>query len=403
MSAAGPSSVRQSRTRSGVAVLGATGSIGASALDVIARHPESFRASVLAAGSKVDALLELCRKHRPDHAVIADPAGHAALREGLRAAGLSTEAHAGMEALDALVAGDACDTVVAAIVGAAGLPSTLAAARAGKRLLLANKESLVLAGEMLMRAAAAAGAEIVPIDSEHNAVFQCLRSCRAQGDVRRIVLTASGGPFRGRNRTELAEVTPAQAVAHPKWSMGPKISVDSATLMNKGLEIIEAHHLFGLPDEQLGVLVHPQSLVHALVEFRDGSTLAQLGLPDMRTALAVGLGWPERIESGVAGLDLLAHGKLEFEAPDLDAFPCLRLARQSLVAGGTAPAVLNAANEVAVSAFLQGGIGFLAIPALVEDVLAALPATPADSLEVLLAADAQARAFASQQIARLSS
>ena len=396
MSAAGHSSIRR------IAVLGATGSIGASALDVIARHPDRFRASVLAAGSKVEALLELCRKHRPDHAVIADPAGHVALRDGLRAAGLPTEAHAGMEALDALVAGDACDSVVAAIVGAAGLPSTLAAARAGKRLLLANKESLVLAGELLMRAATSAGAEIVPIDSEHNAVFQCLRSCRAQGDVRRVVLTASGGPFRGRRRAELDEVTPAQAVAHPKWSMGPKISVDSATLMNKGLEVIEAHHLFGLPDEQLGVLVHPQSLVHALVEFSDGSTLAQLGLPDMRTALAVGLGWPERIESGVAGLDLLAHGKLEFEAPDLDAFPCLRLARQSLVAGGTAPAVLNAANEVAVSAFLQGAIGFLAIPALVEDTLAALPATPADSLEALLAADAQARAFASQRIAQFA-
>ncbi|MBP3984919.1 1-deoxy-D-xylulose-5-phosphate reductoisomerase [Pseudoxanthomonas helianthi] len=396
MSAAGHSSIRR------IAVLGATGSIGASALDVIARHPDRFRASVLAAGSKVEALLELCRKHRPDHAVIADPAGHVALRDGLRAAGLPTEAHAGMEALDALVAGDACDSVVAAIVGAAGLPSTLASARAGKRLLLANKESLVLAGELLMRAATSAGAEIVPIDSEHNAVFQCLRSCRAQGDVRRVVLTASGGPFRGRRRAELGEVTPAQAVAHPKWSMGPKISVDSATLMNKGLEVIEAHHLFGLPDEQLGVLVHPQSLVHALVEFSDGSTLAQLGLPDMRTALAVGLGWPERIESGVAGLDLLAHGKLEFEAPDLDAFPCLRLARQSLVAGGTAPAVLNAANEVAVSAFLQGAIGFLAIPALVEDTLAALPATPADSLEALLAADAQARAFASQRIAQFA-
>lgn len=383
-----------------VAVLGATGSIGASALDVIAQHPDRFRASVLAAGSKVEALVELCRRHRPDHAVIADASAHAALRDSLRAAGLSTQAHAGMDALDTLAAGDACDSVVAAIVGAAGLSSTLAAARAGKRLLLANKESLVLAGELLMRAAAAAGAEIVPIDSEHNAVFQCLRSCRAQGDVRRIVLTASGGPFRGRSRAELAEVTPAQAVAHPKWSMGPKISVDSATLMNKGLEIIEAHHLFGLPDEQLDVLVHPQSLVHALVEFRDGSTLAQLGLPDMRTALAVGLGWPDRIESGVAGLDLLAHGRLDFEAPDLDAFPCLRLARQALRAGGTAPAVLNAANEVAVSAFLQGAIGFLAIPALVEDALAALPAAPAESLEALLAADAQARHFATERSAR---
>lgn len=382
-----------------VAVLGATGSIGASALDVIARHPGRLRASVLAAGSNVDALLVLCAAHRPAHAVISDESRFAALRDGLRAAGLDTQAHAGGRALDELVSGNACDSVVAAIVGAAGLSSTLAAARAGKRLLLANKESLVLAGELLVAAARAAHAEIVPVDSEHNAVFQCLRSRQTQGDVRRIVLTASGGPFRGRRRNELADITPAQAVAHPKWSMGPKISVDSATLMNKGLEVIEAHHLFGLPGRQIDVLVHPQSLVHALVEFIDGSTLAQLGLPDMRTALAVGLGWPERIESGVAGLDLLAQAKLEFEPPDLDAFPCLRLARQAMDAGGTAPAVLNAANEVAVSAFLQGRIGFLAIPALVEDVLAALPATPAISLDALLAADAQARRFAHQRMA----
>ena len=371
-----------------VAVLGATGSIGASALDVIARHPGAMRASVLAAGSKVDALLALCRAHRPEHAVIADPSGYPALREGLRAAGLATQAHAGGEALDALVAGDACDTVVAAIVGAAGLPSTLAAARAGKRLLLANKESLVLAGELLMREAHRHGAAIIPIDSEHNAIFQCL----ADGNrPARITLTASGGPFRGWPRARLASVTPAQAVAHPKWSMGPKISVDSATLMNKGLEVIEAHHLFGLPAGCIDVLVHPQSLVHALVEYVDGSTLAQLGLPDMRTALAVGLGWPQRIESGVSGLDLLAQGRLDFEAPDLDAFPCLRLAGQAMAAGGTAPAVLNAANEEAVSAFLQGRIGFLDIPALVGEALAALAAAPAGSLEALLAADADAR------------
>ncbi|KAF1715704.1 1-deoxy-D-xylulose-5-phosphate reductoisomerase [Pseudoxanthomonas sangjuensis] len=382
-----------------VAVLGAPGSIGASALDVIARHPGRLRASVLAAGSNVDALLALCAAHRPAHAVISDENRFVALRDGLRAAGLDTQAHAGGRALDELVSGDACESVVAAIVGAAGLSSTLAAARAGKRLLLANKESLVLAGELLVAAAHAANAEIVPVDSEHNAVFQCLRSRQTQGDVRRIVLTASGGPFRGRKRDALADITPAQAVAHPKWSMGPKISVDSATLMNKGLEVIEAHHLFGLPGRQIDVLVHPQSLVHALVEFIDGSTLAQLGLPDMRTALAVGLGWPERIESGVAGLDLLAQGKLEFEPPDLEAFPCLRLARQAMDAGGTAPAVLNAANEEAVSAFLQGRIGFLAIPALVEDALAALPATPAISLDALLAADAQARSFAHQRIA----
>ncbi|WP_411832408.1 1-deoxy-D-xylulose-5-phosphate reductoisomerase [Pseudoxanthomonas mexicana] len=383
-----------------VAVLGATGSIGASALDVIARHPQRLRAGVLAAGSQVQALVALCARHRPDHAVIADADAYAALRDGLREAGLPTRAHAGAEALDALVAGDACDTVVAAIVGAAGLSSTLAAARAGKRLLLANKESLVLAGELLTAAAEAAGAEIVPIDSEHNAIFQCLRSRQALGDVRRIVLTASGGPFRGRSRASLEAVTPQQAVAHPKWSMGPKISVDSATLMNKGLELIEAHHLFGVGSDRLAVLVHPQSLVHSLVEFVDGSTLAQLGLPDMRTSLAVGLGWPERIDSGVGGLDLLAQGRLDFEAPDTDAFPCLRLAWQAMEAGGTAPAVLNAANEVTVSAFLQGQIGFLSIPALVEDALAAQPAEPAGSLDALLAADAQARRFTEQAIAQ---
>ena len=391
-----------------VAVLGATGSIGTSALDVISRHPDALRASVLAAGSRVDALLELCRAHRPAHAVIADESAFHALRDGLRAAGLETMPHAGAMALAELAAGEACDTVVAAIVGAAGLDSTLAAARAGKRLLLANKESLVLAGELLMRAAHDAGATIVPIDSEHNAIFQCLQG-REQGtgngepgnddDVRKIILTASGGPFRGRTRTDLAAVTPAQAVAHPKWDMGPKISVDSATLMNKGLEVIEAHHLFGLPGARIEVLVHPQSLVHSLVEFIDGSTLAQLGLPDMRTALAVGLGWPRRIASGVGGLDLRAHGRLDFEAPDLDTFPCLRLAYEALAAGGTAPAMLNALDEIAVSAFLQGRIAFLDIPATIEDGLAALPVTPAASLDALLDADARARDFARRRCA----
>ena len=374
-----------------IAVLGATGSIGASALDVIARHPDRMRATVLSAGTQVEALVALCRTHRPDHAVIAEESRFLPLRDGLREAGLHTQAHAGADALDALVSADACNTVIAAIVGAAGLRSTLAAASAGKRLLLANKESMVLAGELLMAVANRANAEIIPIDSEHNAIFQCLRSRQTQGDVRRIVLTASGGPFRGRSRDSLESVTPAQAVAHPKWSMGPKISVDSATLMNKGLELIEAHHLFGVGGEKLAVLVHPQSLVHSLVEFVDGSTLAQMGLPDMRTSLAVGLGWPQRIESGVAGLDLLSQGRLDFEAPDTKAFPCLRLAWQAMEAGGTAPAVLNAANEVAVSAFLQGRIGFLAIPALVEDALTLLPAAPAESLEALRAVDAQAR------------
>ncbi len=393
-----------------VAVLGATGSIGSSALDVIARHPDQLRASVLAAGRNVDGLLALCRKHRPAHAVIADPDLHLALREGLRDAGLATEAHAGMAAIAELAADGCCNTVVAAIVGAAGLDSTLAAARAGKRLLLANKESLVLAGELLMTAARDGGATVVPIDSEHNAIFQCLPSAheqigaaRAPGtvrDVRRIILTASGGPFRGRQRAQLADVTPAQAVAHPKWSMGPKISVDSATLMNKGLEVIEAHHLFDMPGACIDVWVHPQSLVHSLVEFVDGSTLAQLGLPDMRTALAVGFAWPQRIESGVAGLDLLSQGRLDFEAPDHDAFPCLRLAYAALEAGGTAPAILNAANEVAVSAFLDGRIGFLAIAALVEQALIDLPSTAATSLDTLRDADARARQHAGQMLPR---
>ena len=383
-----------------VAILGATGSIGASALDVIARHPDRMRASLLAAGTRVDELLALCRVHRPEHAVIADAGAYAALREGLRDAGLDTQAHAGAGALDALVAGDACDSVVAAIVGAAGLPSTLAAARAGKRLLLANKESLVLAGELLMQAASANGAVIVPIDSEHNAIFQCLAGNPGEMPAR-ITLTASGGPFRGWTREALATVTPAQAVAHPKWSMGPKISVDSASLMNKGLEVIEAHHLFGVSGERIRVLVHPQSLVHSFVVFADGSTLAQLGLPDMRTALAVGLGWPRRIASGVPALDLLAEGGLlEFAPPDLDAFPCLALAFRALQAGDAAPAVLNAANEEAVSAFLQGRIGFLSIPDVVAHALDAMPATPADSIDALLDADAWARAQACAFIAR---
>jgi 1-deoxy-D-xylulose-5-phosphate reductoisomerase len=375
-----------------VAVLGATGSIGASALDVIARHPDRLRANVLAAGRQVDGLLALCRTHRPDHAVIADEALYSTLRDGLHQAGLATQAHAGLRALDELAASEACDTVVAAIVGAAGLSSTLAAARAGKRLLLANKEALVLAGDLLMAAAQAGGATIIPIDSEHNAIFQCLSGCSDASALSGITLTASGGPFRGRSRAQLALVTPAQAVAHPKWSMGPKISVDSATLMNKGLEVIEAHHLFKMPGERIRVLVHPQSLVHSIVDFIDGSSLAQLGLPDMRTALAVGLGWPKRMTSGVGALDLLTQGgRLDFEAPDLDAFPCLALAFHALRAGGTAPAALNAANEEAVSAFLQGQMGFLSISDTVAATLDALPMQPADSLDTLLAADAQAR------------
>jgi 1-deoxy-D-xylulose-5-phosphate reductoisomerase len=375
-----------------IAILGATGSIGASALDVIARHPDRFSATVLSADSRVDELVALCARFRPLHAVIARPELHVALRDGLREAGLSTQAHAGPEALAALAGGDACDTVIAAIVGAAGIRSTLAAARAGKRLLLANKESVVLAGALLMRECERHGAEVIPIDSEHNAIFQCLHGSRASGaGLRKLILTASGGPFLNRSRAELAQVTAEQACDHPNWKMGRKISVDSATLMNKGLEVIEAHWLFGMPAERIEVLVHPQSIVHSMVEHADGSVIAQLGQPDMRTTLACALAWPERVESGVTPLDLGRTGTLTFQHPDRGTFACLDLAYKALRAGGSAGATLNAANEVAVAAFLDGRVGFLDIPAAIDATLSAAPTLPADDLDTLLAADADAR------------
>jgi len=382
-----------------IALFGATGSIGASALDVIARHPDRYVVDALSAHSQVEALVALCARFRPRVAAITDETGYAALREGLAAAGLETVAVAGAAALDEIAADDRNDTVIAAIVGAAGVASTLAAARAGKRLLLANKESVVLAGELLMAEVAAGGATLVPIDSEHNAIFQCLPSQGGHGGVRRIVLTASGGPFRGWSREQLVDITPEQACAHPNWSMGRKISVDSATLMNKGLEVIEAHHLFDLPAERIDVVVHPQSTIHSLVDYVDGSMLAQLGQPDMRTTLAVGLAWPERIEAGVAPLDLIAIARLDFQAPDLAAFPCLGLAFEALRAGGSAPAVLNAANEVAVSAFLQRRLAFLGIPALIERTMHRLPALPSATLDDRLAADAEARRVATGLLA----
>jgi 1-deoxy-D-xylulose-5-phosphate reductoisomerase len=381
-----------------VAVLGATGSIGGSALDVIARHPDRFRASVLSANARVEDLLALCRRFRPDDAVIADPAGHAALADGLRAAGLATRAHAGPDALVECAAADNSDTVIAAIVGAAGLLSTLAAARAGKRILLANKEAIVVAGALLIAEVRAHGSELIPIDSEHNAIFQCLPhpalGAAARPGVRRILLTASGGPFRGWDRGRLAAVSPDQACAHPNWSMGRKISVDSATLMNKGLEVIEAHWLFQADPAQIEVVVHPQSIIHSLVDFADGSVLAQLGHPDMRTALAHGLAWPDRIDAGVPSLDLAALGRLEFEAPDRQAFPCLELAFRALRRGPAASTVLNAANEVAVSGFLQGQLGFLGIPWLIEGALDAFAGEGATSLDALLALDAETRIWA---------
>jgi len=377
-----------------VAILGATGSIGGNTLDVIARHPERFRATVLTAHHQVAALVELCIRHQPDLAVIADTALEAELSRRLAAAGVRCEVASGHAALTAAAAGGLCDTVVAAIVGAAGLESTLAAARAGKRLLLANKESIVMAGPLLLEAVAVGGGVLIPVDSEHNAIFQCLPGgrpdLRASG-VRRLILTASGGPFRGRTRAELAHITPEQACKHPNWVMGRKISVDSATLMNKGLEVIEAHHLFGAPVDAIEVLVHPQSLVHSLVEYVDGSVLAQLGNPDMRTAIAHALAWPERVDAGVAPLNLATCATLAFEPPDLATFRCLALAYQALRAGGDAPAILNAANEVAVEAFLAGTLPFLSIADVVEAVLTELPAQAVVDVQTLRERDRGAR------------
>lgn len=387
-----------------IAILGATGSIGASTLDVIERHPERFRASVLAAHRSVDALVALCVKFRPDLAIVADPDCEAALRAQLAAAGVICRVAAGPVALIEAASGAACDTVVAAIVGAAGLESTLAAARAGKRVLLANKEAIVMAGALFAAALKEGGGEVLPLDSEHNAVFQCLNGRRpdlARAGVRRIVLTASGGPFRGRKAVDLAEVTPTQACAHPNWRMGRKISVDSATLMNKGLEVIEAHFLFDAPADRIDVVVHPQSIVHSLVEYVDGSLLAQLGMPDMRTAIAYALAWPERVEAGVAPLDLLATARLDFEAPDRATFRCLDLAYRALAAGGTATTVLNAANEEAVAAFLDGRLAFLAIATVIEACLDGVAAAPATTLARVLDADLTARRHAQRIIATL--
>ncbi len=381
-------------TPQSVAILGATGSIGASALDVVARHPARFRATVLTAHRNVDKLVELCVRHRPAVAVIADAACKDTLARALHGAGVACAVEAGPDALATVAAMGGVDTVVAAIVGAAGLASTLAAARAGKRLLLANKESIVMAGPLLTAALHEGGGMLVPVDSEHNAIFQCLPQNRPKvpgNGIRRLLLTASGGPFRGRSRDELARVTPMQACAHPTWSMGRKISVDSATLMNKGLEVIEAHHLFDADVGCIDVVLHPQSMVHSLVEYVDGSVLAQLGNPDMRTALAHALAWPERIEAGVTPLDLPALGRLDFERPDTGTFRCLALAYQALRAGGDATAILNAANEVAVEAFLAGRLPFTAIAEVIDATLQELPPEPVVDMSSLVQRDIGAR------------
>ena len=390
-----------------VAVLGSTGSVGVSTLDLLDHAAREGQAQIevvaLAAGRNVARLAEQARRWRPGLTVIADPARHGELKAALAGEGLETAA--GEDAVVEAAAGRGADWVMAAIVGSAGLRPTLAAARAGAVIALANKESLVCAGPALLAAARASGGEVIPVDSEHSAIFQVL-SPAARGRVRRLILTASGGPFRTWSKAQMRAATPAQAVAHPNWSMGAKISVDSASMFNKGLEMIEASYLFDAHESEIDVVVHPQSVVHSLVEYRDGSTLAQLGPPDMRAPIACALAWPERIAWPAPPLDLPALGQLTFEAPDEDRFPALRVARDCLRRGGLAPAAMNAANEVAVAAFLDGRIGFLDIAAIVTDTLDAMDAGSAlhpdlnDPLAAAFAADAGARAAARPAVAR---
>jgi len=390
-------------SRQRLCILGATGSIGISTLDVVSRHPARFEVVALTAHSRVAELKQLCLAHRPRYAVVENPVEAQILSAELRVAGVATEVLAGAHALSQVAALSDVDTVMAAIVGASGLAPTLAAVRAGKRVLLANKEALVMAGALFMAEVRLGGAQLLPIDSEHNAVFQSLPadysgSMQDKG-VRRILLTASGGPFRNTPLDQLRAVTPEQACAHPNWVMGRKISVDSATMMNKGLEVIEAHWLFRAPADRIEVLIHPQSIVHSLVEYCDGSVLAQLGNPDMRTPIAHALAYPERIETGVTPLDLLAIGQLNFERPDQRRFPCLPLAYRALLAEGSAPTVLNAANEVAVAAFLAGRLSFLKIAEVITAVLDRIPTSPLPDLEAVMGVDAEARAAAASCVA----
>ena len=384
-------------------LLGATGSIGTQTLAVLALHPARYRVYALTAGSQWQALAAQCETWQPRYAVLADEQAALSLRNHLQALGSQTEVLAGDAALAQVAAAAEVDTVVAAIVGAAGVRPTLAAVHAGKRVLLANKEALVVTGQLFMDAVTASGAQLLPVDSEHNAIFQCLPPCapgqnaRLAG-VRKLLLTASGGPFRTFTAEQLATVTPEQAVRHPNWNMGPKISVDSATLMNKGLELIEACWLFSVPPSLIDVVVHPQSVLHSMVEYDDGSVLAQLGTPDMKTPIACALAWPERIDSGARRLDFTRLAGLDFEAPDETRFPCLRLAREAMQTGGTATAVLNAANEVAVAAFLDHRLDFPGIPVVVAETLARVAAPACTDVDAVMAVDAAARRVATAQL-----
>jgi len=385
-------------------ILGSTGSIGKSTLDVVARHPGKYQITALTAQKQDELLFEQCQRFQPRYAVLLDEAASERLSRRIANAGLDVEVWCGAAALVRVSTLPEVDAVMAAIVGAAGMPPTLAAAKAGKKILLANKETLVLAGHLFMDAVRRSGSMLLPIDSEHNAIFQALPSGFAgdmkQSGISRILLTASGGPFRNTPLEQLQHVTPEQACAHPNWSMGRKISVDSASMMNKGLEVIEAHWLFNAGADDIQVVVHPQSVIHSLVQYVDGSVLAQLGNPDMRTPIAHALAYPERMDAGVAPLDLFAVARLDFAAPDLARFPCLGLAYQALRAGGTTPALLNAANEVAVAAFLDRRIGFLDIPRLIETVLDKVACADAHELQDMLDADAAARRAAEEWIAQ---
>ena len=389
-----------------ICILGSTGSIGVNTLDVISQHGDKYAVFALTANKNVEVLARQCIQWQPTYAVMADADSAQQLKEILDLEAIGVAVLSGTEGLQQVAAHEKTDYVMAAIVGAAGLIPTLAAAKAGKRVLLANKEALVLSGQLFMDAVHASGAELLPIDSEHNAIYQCMPANYQQGlaetGVRRILLTASGGPFRTKSLSELHNVTPDQACAHPNWEMGRKISVDSATMMNKGLELIEACWLFNTTPDNIQIVIHPQSVIHSLVEYADGSVLAQLGNPDMRIPIAHGLAWPERISSGVASLDLFEIAHLDFTEPDLERFPCLRLASEAMKVGGTATAVLNASNEIAVAEFLAGNIRFTDIADIVESSLTNIPSIKSNSLDSVLRADSDAREYAMSAIQELA-